>query len=227
MSFISYAQNYEDVMLMRAFRDISNGFYIDVGAERPEDESVTKAFYDRGWSGINIEPVRQYYDMLVSERSRDINLRCFAGESIGTREFFEVADTGLSTGLRSLANNYTIHRVTRHEVQELTLDEICRVNRVTNVHFLKIDAEGAEREVLAGLSLTDVRPWILVIEARAPNSSEPSYSEGEPSVLGRQYEFVWDDGINRFYVAREQRALADHFKLPPNFFDDFERLNFT
>jgi FkbM family methyltransferase len=227
MSFISYAQNYEDVMLMRAFRDISNGFYIDVGAERPEDESVTKAFYDRGWSGINIEPARQYYNTLALERPRDLNLQCFVGASIGTREFFEVADTGLSTGLPSLANNYANHSVARYEVQEITLDEICRVHKVPNVHFLKIDAEGAEREVLAGFSLRDVRPWILVIESRAPNSREPNYSEWEARVLSRQYEFVWDDGINRFYVAVEHRALADHFKLPPNFFDNFERLNFT
>jgi FkbM family methyltransferase len=227
MSFISYAQNYEDVMLMRAFRDISNGFYIDVGAERPEDDSVTKVFYERGWSGINIEPARQYYNTLALERQRDLNLQCFVGAEIGTREFFEVADTGLSTGLPSLADNYTNHRVTRYEVQELTLDEICRVHNVTNVHFLKIDAEGAEREVLAGFSLEHVRPWILVVESRAPNSSEPNYSEWEPRVLCRGYEFVWDDGINRFYVAVEHRALSDHFKLPPNVFDDFERLNFT
>jgi FkbM family methyltransferase len=227
MSFISYAQNYEDVMLMRAFRDISNGFYIDVGAERPEDDSVTKAFYERGWSGINIEPARQYYNMLALERPRDLNLQCFVGASIGTREFFEVADTGLSTGLRSLADNYTNHRVARYEVQELTLDEICRVHNVTNVHFLKIDAEGAEREVLAGFSLEHVRPWILVVESRAPNSTEPNYSEWEPRVLCGGYEFVWDDGINRFYVAAEHMALAGHFKLPPNVFDDFERLNFT
>jgi hypothetical protein len=99
-------------------------------------------------------------------------------------------------------------------------------SEVKKIHFLKIDAEGAEREVLAGFSLKDVRPWILVIEARAPNSSDPNYSEWEFYLLNRQYEFVWDDGINRFYVATEHRTLASHFKLPPNFFDNFDRLNF-
>ena len=32
MSFISYAQNFEDVMLWRALKHISEGFYIDIGA---------------------------------------------------------------------------------------------------------------------------------------------------------------------------------------------------
>src|SRR5215470_12416094 len=55
MSFISYAQNYEDVMLWRALKHIDQGFYIDVGANDPDIDSVTKAFYERGWRGINVE----------------------------------------------------------------------------------------------------------------------------------------------------------------------------
>ncbi len=33
------------------------------------------------------------------------------------------------------------------------------------VHFLKIDVEGHGSGVLRGLSLKDVRPWIIVVEA--------------------------------------------------------------
>lgn len=57
MTFISYAQNYEDVMLHRALKGVEKGFYIDVGANDPVQYSVTKAFYERGWRGINIEPI--------------------------------------------------------------------------------------------------------------------------------------------------------------------------
>ena len=57
MTFVSYAQNFEDVMLWRALREVTHGFYIDVGAADPDSDSVTRAFYDRGWSGINVEPV--------------------------------------------------------------------------------------------------------------------------------------------------------------------------
>jgi glycosyltransferase involved in cell wall biosynthesis len=54
--FVSYAQNFEDVMLWRALRSVERGFYIDVGANDPTLYSVTKAFHIRGWRGINIEP---------------------------------------------------------------------------------------------------------------------------------------------------------------------------
>jgi len=49
VTFISYAQNHEDVLLYRALKGVGKGFYIDVGANDPEEDSVTKAFYDRGW----------------------------------------------------------------------------------------------------------------------------------------------------------------------------------
>ena len=44
MPFVSHAQNFEDVMLHRALRDIQNGLYLDIGANDPEIHSVTRAF---------------------------------------------------------------------------------------------------------------------------------------------------------------------------------------
>ena len=71
---ISYAQNFEDVILWRVFKDIISGFYIDVGAYHPRIDSVTKWFYDQGWNGINIEPSKEYLDRFYDERPRDLNL---------------------------------------------------------------------------------------------------------------------------------------------------------
>ncbi|MEN9520867.1 MAG: hypothetical protein RLZZ381_3455, partial [Cyanobacteriota bacterium] len=89
-SFISYAQNFEDVLLNRVFKHKTKGFYIDVGALHPTSDSVTKAFYDRGWSGINIEPIKDYYNIFEQERSRDINLNIALSNSSGKLDFFEV-----------------------------------------------------------------------------------------------------------------------------------------
>jgi hypothetical protein len=58
----SYAQNHEDVLLERCFRNQVEGFYIDVGAWDPVIDSVTQWFYLRGWRGINVEPTLQYFE---------------------------------------------------------------------------------------------------------------------------------------------------------------------
>lgn len=49
---LSYAQNAEDVVLRRAFVAVDIGFYFDVGAGHPVEDSVTHHFYERGWRGI-------------------------------------------------------------------------------------------------------------------------------------------------------------------------------
>jgi len=59
-AFVSYAQNGEDLLLWRMLHDVDLGTFIDVGAFEPETHSVTRAFYERGWSGINVEPVPKY-----------------------------------------------------------------------------------------------------------------------------------------------------------------------
>jgi hypothetical protein len=53
---------------------VGSGFYIDVGSQHPDIDSVTRAFYDRGWRGVNIEPVPAYIELLRAARPRDVNL---------------------------------------------------------------------------------------------------------------------------------------------------------
>ena len=90
MTLLSYSQNFEDVLLWRALRDVPAGFYIDVGANDPELHSVTKLFYDAGWHGINIEPMPSYLQPFLDQRPRDINLSCAAGAAAGEITLFDV-----------------------------------------------------------------------------------------------------------------------------------------
>ena len=80
-NFTTYSQFLEDYILFYIFYDVKNGFYIDVGANDPNHFSVTKAFYLRGWHGINIEPLPDKYRSLLLYRNRDINLNIGAGEN--------------------------------------------------------------------------------------------------------------------------------------------------
>ena len=226
MTFISYAQNFEDVLLRRALRGVEVGFYVDVGASHPDADSVTRAFYDRGWHGINVEPTAEDFRHLENARPRDLNLRIAAGESSGEATLFAVPGTGLSTldpdAARSCAALGLEVREERIAVE--TLAGLCRRHAPPVIHFLKIDVEGAERAVLAGADLRAHRPWIVLVEATRPMSTEESHAEWEPLLLAADYHFVWFDGLNRFYVSAERlAALAPHFRTPPNIFDDFVR----
>src|SRR5947208_10141555 len=85
---LSYAQNAEDVVLERVFADLEEGFYVDVGASAPVDDSVTFHFYDRGWRGVNVEPDPQDYEQLAALRPRDANLRAAVGSGVEPLAFY-------------------------------------------------------------------------------------------------------------------------------------------
>ena len=230
MTFVSYAQNFEDVLLWRALGHVRAGFYVDVGAAHPDVDSVTRAFFERGWRGINIEPGPADAARLAAARPGDITLQLAAGRCDGEADFFTVPGTGLSTLDPAVAESYRARHWSPRpgRIAVRTLASLFRAHVRTDIHFLKIDVEGAEAEVLAGADLRTWRPWIILVEATAPLSTEPTYAAWEPGLLEQGYRFVWFDGLNRFYVADERAdALATHFRTPPNVFDDFIRANDT
>ncbi len=226
MNFISYAQNYEDVMLWRSLKHIEKGFYVDVGANDPVQDSLTKAFYDRGWNGINIEPVSEWYEKLRLNRPRDISLQVAASDRDGDLPLFEIVGTGLSTTNAGYAKRHAEDQ--GYEVRELvvpvqTLTSILLEYNISDVHFLKIDVEGGEEAVLKGLDLSAIRPWIILIEATQPQTEILDYQRWESILLEKNYQFVYFDGLNRFYVADEHSNLSSAFSSPPNPWDRYER----
>jgi FkbM family methyltransferase len=226
MSFISYAQNFEDVMLWRALRGIKNGFYIDVGAWSPKIDSVTRAFYERGWRGINIEPNPEYHAQLLTERNRDVNLCIGISDRDGSRIMNFLSNPGLSTFDEAITQKHSIAglKIDKQEVEDITLKTLWEkhVPEGQEVHFLKVDVEGHEEAVLRGNDWSKYRPWIVVVEATLPMSQEECYKEWEPIILDASYLFAYADGLNRFYVADEHNDLLSAFKYPSNVFDDFK-----
>lgn len=219
MTFVSFAQNFEDVLLWRALGEVKRGFYVDVGAQHPSIDSVSRAFSDRGWRGIHVEPSPQYAALLRAERPGDVVLEAAVGSARGQVTFHHVPNTGLSTldgaamdGAQSLG----------FAVEDLVIDMIL-LDDVLNgvdgpVHWLKIDVEGYEAQALRGWT-GPCRPWVLVVESTLPGERVETDREWEPDVLAKGYRHVWFDGLNRFYVHQDHAELAERLALPPNVFD--------
>ena len=224
MTFLTYAQNFEDVLLWRALKHVKNGFYIDVGANDPELHSVTRAFYDAGWWGINVEPMPSYRAEFERQRPRDINLSVAAGAADGEITLF---DTPAVNGWASTdAAVAAAHRAEGVDVVEVTvplrtLNAICAEHVRGDIHFLKIDVEGFEGDVLRGIDLQRWRPWILVVEATLPNSRDTNHGAWEHLIVSQRYTFAYFDGLNRYYVADEHAELRAALSVQANVFDAF------
>ena len=222
--FKSYAQNFEDVMLHRALGDVEAGFYIDVGAQDPDIDSVSKAFFDRGWRGIHIEPVPEYAERLRQARPGDTIIEAAASNVVGTTALTVFPMTGLSTADPMVAQNH-IARGVDHQpeplvVSTVTLADVAAELEARTVHWLKIDVEGHEQAVLEGWDSNLLRPWVIVVEATLPNDRAESYADWEPILSKAGYQCVYGDGLNRFYIEPSREDLARAFSSPPNPFDN-------
>jgi FkbM family methyltransferase len=220
-----YSQNFEDVMLARCFSDRSEGFYIDVGAHLEETDSVTKHFYEAGWSGINIEPVTEFANTFMS-RKRDITICCAAG----AQESTEIMSVSLYTGMSTLDSTNAAKADAMGHIQETREIVIRRLDDILlelghetlRFEFLKIDVEGFELSVLEGINLNRYRPEVILCEVTQPNTSKKSniYSRICESIENFNYHPVYFDGLNQWWCSNEkEKQLKQHFNLPPGIFD--------
>jgi FkbM family methyltransferase len=225
MAIISYAQNHEDVLLNRLYPEGHAGFYIDVGACHPVAHSVTKLFYERGWHGINIEPIPKLFAMLADDRTRDINLHLGLSNREGTFRFYECpTEVGSSTFSEEEAAvlRQRGHQLVEHLIPVTTLARVCEQTVGRTIDFLKIDVESHEREVLEGGDWSRFRPRVVLVEATRPGTNVLCYEQWEPVLLAADYLFAFFDGLNRYYVRAEDRELIPTLAVPANVFDRYQ-----
>ena len=222
---VSYAQNFEDVILQRALRFVGTGCYLDVGASLPDKDSVSYAFYQRGWRGICVEP-QAYADEWKQLRPQDTFVNAAVGASPGETTL-HVFDNIREISTASPASAEHWSKFGQRPSQRLTVP-VMTINDILAQHlkgrtlnFVSIDVEGMEQEVLSGFDLKKYKPWIVVVEATIRGLPTPSFEKWQPLLTTQGYTMVYFDGVNRFYLAKEMGNLRQAFTLPPNVWDDF------
>lgn len=216
---ITYSQNREDLFIKTFLADVENGFYIDVGAHHPVEASVTKFFYERGWSGINIEPQTEMFELLQEDRPRDVNLKIAISNNPGKLTLRQYGEEYQSSGISTI-NIDKVHDAyvkqfpeqtkiyKDYEVNVDTIDNvIAKYAKNKKIHFLKIDVEGYELEVLMSIDLRKNRPILIVIEA--DHVVEP----WKHILIGNKYSLAFFDGLNEYYLADEEWSRREEFSF--------------
>lgn len=211
--FITYAQNNEDVILDAYFSDVSKGMYVDIGANHPVHDSVTKHFYKKGWRGINVEPVQYLYKLLTQDRPQDTNVLAGVSDKPGTLTLREYKNKGLSTFSEEIKKERARHPESKTKsytdvaVPIITLADLLAEHKVGHIHFMKVDVEGFEYNVLKGNDWKKFRPEMICVEA-----SHALPAKDWRAVLQKNgYEQVWHDGLNEYYLAKESAKRKSKF----------------
>lgn len=213
----TFSHNLEDVVLQGVFAELADGFFIDVGAGTPIRDSNTYALYQKGWTGVAMEPLPMR-ELWRAFRPRDVFVNTAAGSDAGDLELHLYESLQLSSAApATLAHWADNHRVPfkRISVPVMTLDQVCRQHRpFGEIHLLSVDVEGMEQQVLEGLDLAKYRPWVILLEATTPGTNVQSHQQWESDLVRRGYLMAFNDGINRYYLAQEHHGLLERFASP-------------
>lgn len=205
----SHEKTMEDIILYHVLKLESNVFWIDVGANDPVFDSVTKFFQVRGGGGINIEPQPMYASKYALDRPNDINLMIGISDVHGRMKLY---GTGESASF-DVAKKHT-RRMDSDVIPVWTLREVCDkyIQPNQNIHFLKIDVEGWEKQCLKGMDFETYRPWILCIESVEPSAEDLGYTAWENIVIESGYTYAGKKCANRYYVLSEKKDIINRFQ---------------
>lgn len=214
MSFISYAPNFEDVLLWRALRHIERGYYIDLLPHAAPIGSVTHALYQRGWRGLNLAAAPALARALRIARPADTTLDGATAAQAGHAVLYEAPEAQLASRDPEQARRYRAEgrEVMQRDITLHTLDQLCAEHagaEITDIHLLHVGADAAE--ALAGLDLRQRRPWV-VIAAGGP----------QQRLLDHGYQLAHEDGMQRYYAAVERPEVLAALRLPPHPADAFQ-----
>jgi FkbM family methyltransferase len=226
---VSYAQNGEDIVLWRALRHLSEGVYVDVGGWDPDVDSVTRLFYEAGWRGIDVEPIPEFAERFRERRpGNEVVQAVITDEPVDQVVLHRFGGTGLSTVDDQIARRHDEEGLARQDitVPARRLDDVLAASALVEgtIHFLKVDVEGAEEQVLRSVDLGHWRPWVLVVEATEPNSTQTTHGAWEPLLLAAGYTFTLFDGLSRFYVSPDHPELAAALSYPACALDEYQKV---
>lgn len=161
--------------------NIRNGFYIELGANDGVSQSNTLALeLFSGWRGILIEPIKESFDQLKTNRSskRNCLVRAACVADSTRRPYIDIVKSGLrstpilpDSDIRDPffhATDSPVHDKSSIErVPTSTLEEvISNCNAPHRIDLLSLDVEGGELEVLKGINFGKVKISAILLESR-------------------------------------------------------------
>jgi FkbM family methyltransferase len=162
-------QEGENIILERIFVKQFKGLYVDVGAHHPVRFSNTLNLYQKGWTGINIEPNQEVIKVFKKMRPKDINLNMAISTLKNSCNYYKFEEPALNTTdmkIVKIRRRQGYRCIEKISVPTQTLDQVlskyCKKKSVIDI--LKIDVEGKELDVLKSNNWEKFIPKVIICE---------------------------------------------------------------
>jgi len=209
---ISYSQCGEDLIVEFIFNilKVNDVYYLDIGEHHPYYLSNTALFYEKGFSGVLVEPDPDLCKLIKKYRKKDLCLNFGIGinnESDANFFIFDVPTLNTFSSEEALRYQKEGHRiiktikVTLVDINSL-IDNYC--SKVPN--FVSIDIEGYDFQVLSMFNFQKYRPEVFCIETLtyAKNGKNRKLNEIINLMESKGYLLYADTYINSIFVEKNK-----------------------
>jgi FkbM family methyltransferase len=172
---------------------VRDGYFVDVGAWDAVRSSNSKALEELGWQGICVEPFPRNW--------RDRSCQLFREVAYGVAgEKVEFKAAGVRGGVAEHVDpeNPQVQRSRTVEFTTTTLADIFeRANAPAYIHYVNVDTEGAELQILKGFPFDRHRVGAFTIEH---NYEEPKRTQIRELLESHGYRHAREQAVDDWYV---------------------------
>ena len=157
----------EDLIILNYFKDINDGYYVDVGCYHPVHLSNTFLLHKKGWNGVNIDISEYTIDLFNYLRPRDTNINNAVTNFDGSTKFYyQKKLSQLSSIKKNTATKRMQGKIDEKDIKAYKLSTILNNTKYRHkkINFLNIDAEDSDFDVLCSIDFKIYRPDMICVE---------------------------------------------------------------
>lgn len=195
---MKYSQNNEELYILQCLSGIQNGRFLDIGAHDGVTFSNTRALWDKGWTGVYVEPAQEVVPMLKENAGPNCQIvEAAIGTTDGHMKFYSSNGDMVGTLCDSHKTLWSSQiNFSETDVDVITIDTL-KKSIGTQFDFINIDVEGVNIDVFKQFDWTVWTPTCVCIEYECHGEFiantmkrygyEQVYVSSENIVFKRQY----------------------------------------
>jgi FkbM family methyltransferase len=209
----SYSIEAEDLLVQTVFSVVLKqhraGTYLDIGAAHPIEHSNTYLFYERGWSGICVEPNPEFHALYRRYRPRDEALNIgISPDATGPLRYHrfktdlingffgqDMVDRHISSGEIYLGHS---------NVPCLNIGDFLRTQINRPIDFLNIDVETLDARILGAWDWEACRPAVICAEIHTTDIPAMLKSDVATVLTNARYMAMCRGWLSTIFVANER-----------------------
>jgi len=204
----SYSQEGEDLVLANMFGDDYRGIYVDIGAHDPYAWSNTKKLVDRGWRGLNIDPLPGAAERFRRHRPRDSFMEAAIDIGLGQEIRYWIFEQEPRWNCLSYTEPFVekdgavIRPTASRTVPVVSIEDAVRKQGFAQVDLINLDIEGGEEYILRNWPWDRYAPKVICVELVGMPAAEIADSPLTRFMASKQMVFTSQLLCSVIYVDR-------------------------